>query len=215
MSEPQLKNTHQENATSPTEEEIIRGDQVESPSVTATAPPASTSPPPPTATAAGNVGPINNDQQQPPLTGPVKTLKDAFPDLDVEVIETILDSQGGNLDATFEVLLGMSDPTYKPEPETIQQQSVGMDQLRQDEEYARRLAREGDAHYPQNNTAATNENQQPLFNFQGKKREIEIRKIFSRAKERRTDHMFYIEELPIIKEKVIEAGTGKSSTDIV
>lgn len=97
------------------------------------------------------------------LSGDIKTLKDAFPDLDLDVIETILDSQGGNLDRTFEILLGMSDPTYKPTPEETQ----GLSQLRQDEEYARRLAREGDAHYPQNNQ----EPQQPLFNFQGKKKE--------------------------------------------
>ncbi|KAK4518555.1 uncharacterized protein ATC70_008774 [Mucor velutinosus] len=111
------------------------------------------------------------------LSGDIKTLKDAFPDLDIDVIETILASQGGNLDAAFEVLLGMSDPSYKPEPG----QSEGMDQLRRDEEYARRLAREGDAHYPQNNTQQQ-QAEQPLFNFQ--------------------------EELPIIKEKVIEAGTA-------
>ncbi|KAL9538934.1 hypothetical protein MBANPS3_010572 [Mucor bainieri] len=118
----------------------------------------------------------NNNNTTTELSGDVKTLKDAFPDLDIDVIETILASQGGNLDAAFEVLLGMSDPSYKPEPE----QSEGMNQLRQDEEYARRLAREGDAHYPQNNTQQQAE--QPLFNFQ--------------------------EELPIIKEKVIEAGTA-------
>ena len=110
--------------------------------------------------------PENNNTE---LTGDVKTLKDAFPDLDVDVIETILASQGGNLDAAFEVLLGMSDPTYKAEPE----QSEGMNQLRQDEEYARRLAREGDAHYPQNNNNQQQQQQQqqqdqPLFNFQGK-----------------------------------------------
>ncbi|EPB91872.1 hypothetical protein HMPREF1544_01165 [Mucor circinelloides 1006PhL] len=122
-----------------------------------------------------------NENNTTELTGDVKTLKDAFPDLDVDVIETILASQGGNLDAAFEVLLGMSDPSYKPEPG----QSEGMNQLRQDEEYARRLAREGDAHYPQNNAQQQQQQQQaeqPLFNFQ--------------------------EELPIIKEKVIEAGTA-------
>ncbi|KAG2235400.1 hypothetical protein INT48_005750, partial [Thamnidium elegans] len=110
----------------------------------------------------------------PELKSDIKTLKDAFPDLDLEVIETILDSQAGNLDATFEVLLSMSDPSYKPTPQEVE----GLSQLRQDEEYARRLAREGDAHYPQNNAEPT----QSLFNLQ--------------------------EELPIIKEKVIEAGTA-------
>lgn len=97
--------------------------------------------------------------EQPALSGDLKTLKDAFPDLEIEIIETILASQGGRVDAAFEVLLGMSDPTYKPEQSE--------QQLRQDEEYARRLAREGDAHLPQNTNPNTNENQQPLFNFQG------------------------------------------------
>lgn len=119
----------------------------------------------------------NTQQQQSTpveLKGPVKTLKDAFPDLDVDVIETILDSQGGNLDAAFEILLGMSDPSYKPEP--------SQEQMRQDEAYARQLAREGDAHYPQDTTTRAN-SQGPAFNLQ--------------------------EELPVIKEKMIEAGTGK------
>lgn len=104
---------------------------------------------------------INTPVEQPALSGDLKTLKDAFPDLDIEIIEAILASQGGSVDAAFEVLLGMSDPTFKPDQSE--------EQLRQDEEYARRLAREGDAHLPQNTNPNTNENQQPLFNFQGKK----------------------------------------------
>lgn len=143
MSEPQIKDTIQVQATSPSVDEINRGEEP-------TAPPSATT---------------TTEQPTVELSGNVKTLKDAFPDLDVEVIETILDSQGGNLDAAFEVLLGMSDPSYKPTPSEIAQQTESQNQLRQDEEYARRLAREGDAHYPQNNTNAEN---QPLFNFQGK-----------------------------------------------
>ncbi|KAG2199693.1 hypothetical protein INT47_012829 [Mucor saturninus] len=160
MSEHQIKPLVGIKATSPRAEEIMRGGQqpheeAERVSQTATTTPTPVPPP-------------------KELSGDIKTLKDAFPDLDLDVIETILDSQGGNLDSAFEILLGMSDPTYKPTPE----EAEGLSQLRQDEEYARRLAREGDAHYPQNNQ----EPQQPLFNFQ--------------------------EELPIIKEKVIEAGTA-------
>lgn len=162
MSEPQTKPVKDLMNTT-TEEETVRAEEqvpISIASATSTPPPTTTtetpeSPLPPTAPPA-----------QPPLTGHIKTLKDAFPDLEVEVIETILDSQGGNLDAAFEVLLGMSDPTYKPEiPQT-----EGIDQMRQDEEYARRLAREGDAHYPQNNTSHQEQQQQdqPLFNFQGK-----------------------------------------------
>lgn len=104
--------------------------------------------------------PVADTPPVPELKGDIKTLKDAFPDLDVEVIEAILDSQGGNLDTTFEVLLGMSDPSYKP----TQQEVEGLSQLRKDEEYARKLAREGDAHYPQQSNQQPS---QPLFNLQG------------------------------------------------
>lgn len=54
-------------------------------------------------------------QQEQQLSEPVRTLKEAFPDIDVEVIEAILASQGGQMERSFEVLLGMSDPNYKPE----------------------------------------------------------------------------------------------------
>lgn len=139
MSEHQIKPLVSIDTSSPRAQEILRGGQHDE---TVAQPQASPAPP-----------------AETELSGDVKTLKDAFPDLDVEVIETILDSQGGNLDGAFEILLGMSDPSYKPTPE----EAEGLSQLRQDEEYARRLAREGDAHYPQSNQ----EPQQPLFNFQG------------------------------------------------
>ncbi|KAI8987007.1 hypothetical protein BDB01DRAFT_784249 [Pilobolus umbonatus] len=105
------------------------------------------------------------------LPGPLQHLKEAFPDIDLDIIESIYNTHGKNVDSTFEVLLSMSDPTYKPEP-------VAKTQLQRDEEYARRLAREGEVHHPQH---VPGENQ-PLFNYK--------------------------EELPIIKGKVIEAGTA-------
>lgn len=49
------------------------------------------------------------------LPPPVRTLKEAFPDVDIEVIEAILESQRGQVEPSFEVLLGMSDPSYQPE----------------------------------------------------------------------------------------------------
>ncbi|KAI8371927.1 hypothetical protein EDC96DRAFT_500918 [Choanephora cucurbitarum] len=109
----------------------------------------------------------------PEPTGPLKTLKDAFPDLDLDIIQTILASQDNRLDAAFEVLLGMSDPSYKPEPGQLE----GLTQMQQDEAYARQLSREAYGQPTQDNS---NRNNEPLFNFQ--------------------------EELPVIKEKVIEAG---------
>lgn len=52
----------------------------------------------------------------------VRILKEAFPDIDVEVIETILQIQGNSVDSAFELLLGMSDPNYKPTPPTVQEE---------------------------------------------------------------------------------------------
>lgn len=46
----------------------------------------------------------------------VRILKEAFPDIDVDVIEAILQIQGNSVDNAFEVLLGMSDPSYMPTP---------------------------------------------------------------------------------------------------
>ncbi|KAL0072867.1 hypothetical protein F4703DRAFT_1954022 [Phycomyces blakesleeanus] len=40
----------------------------------------------------------------------------AFPSVEVDVIEAILESQGGQLEAAFEALLAISDPNYRPEP---------------------------------------------------------------------------------------------------
>ncbi|KAL0088798.1 hypothetical protein J3Q64DRAFT_1731675 [Phycomyces blakesleeanus] len=53
-------------------------------------------------------------QQEPPAQ--LQTLKEAFPSVEVDVIEAILESQGGQLEAAFEALLAISDPNYRPEP---------------------------------------------------------------------------------------------------
>jgi hypothetical protein len=99
---------------------------------------------------------------EPTLTGPIKTLKDAFSDLDLEIIETIYETQGHNLDSAFEVLLNMSDPEYKPDP------SSHFDQVRQDEEYARQLARDAQQQYQsQQRQQQQQQEEEPLFNFQG------------------------------------------------
>ena len=129
----------------------------------------------------------------PESTGPLKTLKDAFPDLDLDIIQTILASQDNRLDAAFEVLLGMSDPSYKPEPGQLE----GLTQMQQDEAYARQLSREAYGQPTQDNS---NRNNEPLFNFQGKQNQKKARW--------QVVFMVYIEELPVIKEKVIEAGIG-------
>ncbi|KAI7877736.1 hypothetical protein K492DRAFT_209465 [Lichtheimia hyalospora FSU 10163] len=173
-------------------------------------------------------------QQQQQLSEPVRTLKEAFPDIDVEVIEAILASQGGQMERSFEVLLGMSDPNYKPEEpprpqqratepattttedvpappmpprptqtETQTQAPYGYwqqqqqqqqqqqeprtveEQMQMDEAYARQLALEDErvrAQRYQRQQQQQAEDDQPLFNFQ--------------------------EDLPIIKERVVEAGNA-------
>jgi hypothetical protein len=103
------------------------------------------------------------------LSGPVKMLKDAFPNLDLEIIETILQNHNGNVDGAFETLLGMSDPNYKPEqssPDNNSDSNQHLDQMRQDEAFARQLvADEANRQQPAQTQNSENE---PLFNFQGK-----------------------------------------------
>lgn len=111
--------------------------------------------------------PENEETQQPNVENQVSTeilpdnvriLKEAFPDIDTDVIEAILQSQNDNMDRSFELLLGMSDPQYQPTPPPMPprpqtdtapyaywQQHEGMtadDQFRRDEEYAKQLALE-------------------------------------------------------------------------
>lgn len=60
--------------------------------------------------------------EQVDLPENVRILKEAFPDTDVEVIEAVLQTQNDNVESTFEILLGMSDPSYSvssvPTPES-------------------------------------------------------------------------------------------------
>lgn len=105
------------------------------------------------------------------LSPNVITLKEAFPDIDVEIIEVILQNHQNNVEASFESLLNMSDPNYQaqqqeqqrppsPPSRPQQQQQNNNDpsappkpprpgqpispeeQMRLDEEFAKRLALE-------------------------------------------------------------------------
>lgn len=155
MSEPQTNTVEElmKPTSTPSTEEPITASITEDPITP------NTTEEPITASSTEEPAENNPEQKQALLTGNVKTLKDAFPDVDVEVIEAILQSQGGQLEAAFDVLLGMSDPTYKPEPRETEQES----QVKQDEEYARRLADEADAQYARN----SNNNDDQPFNLQG------------------------------------------------
>ncbi|RCI02940.1 ubiquitin-binding protein cue5 [Rhizopus stolonifer] len=133
----------------------------------------------------------------PHLSGNVSILKEAFPETDIEVIEAVLQTTHENLERSFEILLSMSDPNVKteetppmpPRPnnrapyayfEQQEPRSVE-DQLRMDEAYARQLLEQDE---PRRLPPRRNEEQEEdsIFNFQ--------------------------EELPIIKEKMKEAGNA-------
>lgn len=43
-------------------------------------------------------------------------LHNVFPNISLDVIETILESNSGNVDKTFESLLEMSDPDFQDQP---------------------------------------------------------------------------------------------------
>ena len=74
------------------------------------------------------------------------TLIEAFPSIDTKVVKAVLMASGGRVEPAFNALLGMSDPTFKPEeampppqpPRPTAHQP--MNQLEADELYARQLA---------------------------------------------------------------------------
>lgn len=79
----------------------------------------------------------------------VRILKEAFPETDVDIIEAILQATDDNVERAFETLLGMSDPNYHqseeqtppPMPPRPTQRQISVDeQLRLDEEFAKKLA---------------------------------------------------------------------------
>ncbi|KAJ2400745.1 hypothetical protein GGI23_001844 [Coemansia sp. RSA 2559] len=68
----------------------------------------------------------------------VKSLHEAFPELDAEVINEVVATSGGGTVGpnVINILLGMSDPSYKPEEQDVSRAK----ELERDAEYARRLA---------------------------------------------------------------------------
>ncbi|GAN09416.1 hypothetical protein MAM1_0266c08943 [Mucor ambiguus] len=182
------------------------------------------SPPQTTATTAPE--PV----EQPNLPANVRILKEAFPDTDVEVIEAVLQSQNDHVESTFEILLGMSDPSYsaptpapvaaeqappmpprpqsrrnsndapyaywerqaQPEPTSVEEQ------LRMDEELAKKLAME-DERRSQQQQPRRRSSQQGQYQQQSQRQRDDDD----------DDSLFNLqEELPIIKEKMKEAGNA-------
>ncbi|KAG2194612.1 hypothetical protein INT46_009598 [Mucor plumbeus] len=168
--------------------------------------------------------------EQVDLPENVRILKEAFPDTDVEVIEAVLQTQNDNLESTFEILLGMSDPNYSvpsvpaPESHPVAEEAPPMpprprsrqnssdapyaywerqaqpkptsveEQLRMDEELAKRLAMEDE----RNSQQRRRPTQQP-----------QRQRTQSQENDDDNDSLFNLqEELPIIKEKMKEAGNA-------
>ncbi|KAG1108138.1 hypothetical protein G6F42_016103 [Rhizopus arrhizus] len=168
--------------------------------------------------------------EQTNLPKNVRILKEAFPDTDVEVIEAVLQSQNDHVESTFEILLGMSDPSYSapltpapapaaaeqvppmpPRPQSRQNSSDAPyaywerqaqpeptsveEQLRMDEELAKRLAMEDERTSRQRRRPS----QQGQYQQQPQRQKDDDD----------DDSLFNLqEELPIIKEKMKEAGNA-------
>ncbi|KAI8068093.1 hypothetical protein BC940DRAFT_333299 [Gongronella butleri] len=109
----------------------------------------------------------------------VRTLRDAFPTLDVDIIQAILATHGGNVEQAFDSLLSMSDPNYQPAPSSDGELAKSQ-QEKDDEALARQLASEYDQQLRQQQQQQ--QQQDSGFNFE--------------------------QELPVIKERVMEAGAA-------
>ena len=59
--------------------------------------------------------PAVTPKQLSPVEQAKATLVEAFPTIDTAVIDAVLTASGGSLEPAFNALLGMSDPTFKPE----------------------------------------------------------------------------------------------------
>lgn len=75
------------------------------------------------------------------------TLIEAFPSIDTQVVKAVLMASGGQVEPAFNALLGMSDPSFQPEPAPPPQPArpqrrpqEPLTQLEKDEAYARQLA---------------------------------------------------------------------------
>ncbi|KAI9306767.1 hypothetical protein BJ944DRAFT_41350 [Cunninghamella echinulata] len=179
-----------------------------------------------------NTTTTTNTTTAPPLTlSPnVITLKEAFPDIDVEIIEVVLQNHQNNVEASFESLLHISDPNYQSPPPPSQQQQQQQqqptvtssqqygsndpsappkpprpgqpispeEQLRLDEEFAKRLALEDERQRIYDHQLRQQRQQQSQQQHQQQQQE---------DKDGFDEFIKEIQdEIPVIKEKVIEAG---------
>ena len=54
-------------------------------------------------------------QNEPHLDPTVAVLQGMFPDFDSSLLQSVLESVGGDQERAIDILLGMSDPSYKPQ----------------------------------------------------------------------------------------------------
>ncbi|KIM75984.1 hypothetical protein PILCRDRAFT_798452 [Piloderma croceum F 1598] len=81
----------------------------------------------------------------PPSDPRMASLQAIFPTFDEAVLQSVLESVGGNQDRAIDMLLGMSDPNYVPQEPPAPVQS----QTELDEEFARRLMLEDQQQFRQ------------------------------------------------------------------
>ncbi|ORX49152.1 hypothetical protein DM01DRAFT_1338341 [Hesseltinella vesiculosa] len=150
------------------------------------------------------------EHDQTPLPPNIATLKEAFPAVDTDIITAILDSHDNHLERAFDDLLQLSDPTVQqerspaPPPRPAMAQD-GLDappmpprpplsaeeQMRMDEDFARQLALEDER-----DRVRLHQQQRQQQQQQQQPEEDSMDDFFKDIQE----------ELPIIKEKMIEAG---------
>lgn len=89
------------------------------------------------------LNPVNVDAppvsqlREAPVDQRVVALRAMFPDYDDLILQSVLDSVGGNQDQAIDALLGMSDPNYKSERRPEEPPARSQTEL--DEEFARQL----------------------------------------------------------------------------
>lgn len=98
------------------------------------------------------------EQDDIPVDPRIAALRAMFPDYDDSVLQSILESVGGDQNSAIEVLLGMSDPQYKSE---TQHDHVQLSQVDLDEQLARRLMLE-----EQHAASAQQAQQQPMLPYE-------------------------------------------------
>ncbi|KAI7155024.1 hypothetical protein KC349_g7252 [Hortaea werneckii] len=100
---------------------------------------------------AEEIPPSKPPRPMSPMVQAENTLIEAFPSIDTKVVKAVLAASGGKVEPAFNALLGMTDPSFKPEeaappqPPRPQQRQQPMSQMEADEMYARQLAEQYNA----------------------------------------------------------------------